>query len=33
VEKYRLIEDGLGVTAWDKEAAGYRTARELAGKK
>ncbi len=33
VEKYRLIEDGLGVTAWDKEAAGYKTARELAGKK
>lgn len=33
VEKYKLIDDGLAAHAWDKEAVGYKTARELAAKK
>ncbi|MBI4182796.1 MAG: AMP-binding protein [Proteobacteria bacterium] len=31
VEKYRLFEQGLGPTAWDREAAGYRVARPERG--
>jgi crotonobetaine/carnitine-CoA ligase len=27
VEKYRLKEEGLGPTAWDRDAAGYRLRR------
>jgi crotonobetaine/carnitine-CoA ligase len=33
VEKYKLIEDGLAADAWDRKAVGYKTVRELAGKK
>ncbi len=33
VEKYRLLTDGLGPKAWDREAAGYKVARTIIGAK
>jgi crotonobetaine/carnitine-CoA ligase len=28
VEKYKLVADGLGPTAWDREVAGYKVERQ-----
>jgi hypothetical protein len=30
IEKYKLVEAGLGPDAWDREKAGYRLERKAA---